>query len=136
MKLIFILWELPQTIVGFVLSRFCKFERKYNDVGVYSARWLPSSVSFGEFVLVKTSGTELGARLGWFYLNIIKHEYGHSLQSRMLGPLYLLAVGVPSILRNLYDRLFHRRWTALARDGWYYGSYPENWADKLGGMKR
>jgi hypothetical protein len=30
------------------------------------------------------------------------HEWGHSVQSRMFGPLYLLLVGVPSVLRVLY----------------------------------
>lgn len=26
----------------------------------------------------------------------IKHEYGHQLQSYILGPLYLLIIGLPS----------------------------------------
>lgn len=55
----------------------------------------------------------------------IRHEYGHFKQSMMLGPLYLVLVGLWSIIRaglNLY------------RNGQYYNGYPENWADKLGGV--
>jgi len=58
------------------------------------------------------------------------HEYGHSLQSRMLGPVYLLVVGLPSSLFNLLTRL-----DFLNPNG-YYSRYPENWADKLGKVKR
>jgi hypothetical protein len=65
------------------------------------------------------------------------HEYGHSIQSRYLGPLYLLVVGIPSMLcNNLWDRWFHRGWTNQQRINWYYKRFPERWADRLGGVNR
>lgn len=28
----------------------------------------------------------------------LKHEYGHSIQSKILGPLYLIVIGLPSLM--------------------------------------
>jgi hypothetical protein len=62
------------------------------------------------------------------------HEWGHSVQSRTFGPLYLLIVGVPSALRVFYAAMYRffkgRRW------GGYYDGWPENAADRLGGVDR
>lgn len=60
------------------------------------------------------------------------HEYGHALQSRLLGPFYLLIVGVPSTMRVAYAAAQY----VFTRKPWdgYYGGFPENWADRLGGV--
>ena len=62
------------------------------------------------------------------------HEWGHSVQSRVLGPLYLVAVGLTSELRVLYlvtyRELRGRKWTG------YFEGFPEAWADRLGGVIR
>ena len=62
------------------------------------------------------------------------HEYGHSLQSRMLGPLYLAIVGVSSEARVAYA-FAHRRFTGRRWER-YYDGFPERWADLLGGVDR
>jgi hypothetical protein len=62
------------------------------------------------------------------------HEYGHSLQSRLLGPLYLPIVGIPSELRVLYA-FAHRHATGRRWAG-YYDGFPEDWADRLGGVDK
>lgn len=54
------------------------------------------------------------------------HEYGHCRQSRYLGPLYLLVIGIPSALWAL--------WHIKHPDTSYYAFYTERWADKLGGV--
>jgi hypothetical protein len=54
----------------------------------------------------------------------------------ILGWLYLPLVGLPSIIGNIWDRLFHKKWSSDRREKWYYSRYPENWADKLGGVIR
>lgn len=62
---------------------------------------------------------------------ILLHEYGHTLQGYFFGPVYILLVGIPSellILRYHLDKNF------TAKD--YHNSYPENWADKLGRVKK
>ena len=57
----------------------------------------------------------------------VRHEaIGHAKQSLYLGPLYLLVVGLPSIV-----------WAAICKDNKrYFEVYPENWADKLADVKR
>ena len=56
------------------------------------------------------------------------HEYGHELQSMLLGPLYLILIGLPSGLSNVFN------W-AKGSDIIYY-NYPwEKWADYWGGVK-
>ena len=60
------------------------------------------------------------------------HEYGHALQSRLLGPFYLPIVGIPSTMRVAYAALQYV-FTKKPWDG-YYDGFPENWADRLGGV--
>ena len=59
------------------------------------------------------------------------HEYGHSIQSRWLGPLYLPIVGLPSTLRVGYAVAY--KWIHKRRWSGYYRGFPERWADELGG---
>lgn len=54
------------------------------------------------------------------------HEYGHELQSMLLGPLYLILIGLPSGLSNLLN---------TAKTDTIYYNYPwESWADRWGGV--
>ena len=65
----------------------------------------------------------------------VRHEYGHQKQSVYLGWLYLIVVGIPSVCGNIIDRVFHKEWTSKERVRWYYSRFPENWADRLGGVE-
>jgi len=51
---------------------------------------------------------------------IIYHEYGHTLQSAVLGPLYLFVIGAPSFLLSQ---------GVISFDGGYRDFYTEHWAD-------
>jgi hypothetical protein len=95
---------------------------EFNDRSIYFMdRNAPAGgVCFGEVILVRPNNDTQKR---------INHEYGHSIQSMILGPLFLFAVGIPSSLRVLWFRK-----DKVNRD--YYAGYPENWADKLGGVKR
>jgi hypothetical protein len=62
------------------------------------------------------------------------HEFGHSYQSRGLGPLYLPIVGLSSEMRVLYA-IAHRHLTGRRWAG-YYDGFPEREADALGGVDR
>lgn len=62
---------------------------------------------------------------------ITKHELGHTIQSKYLGPLYLLVIGIPSIMW-----VGLRRIVPILRKRYdYYDFYPEHWANKLAGLK-
>ena len=115
-------WGLPQTLAGFLLFLYWRrrgaAHRLYH--GAVVTEWAAGGgVSLGLFVFV--SGK---ARPG-----VTVHEYGHCIQSLLLGPLYLPAVGVPSYLwANLPALRRLRREKGFS----YYAIYPENWANALG----
>ena len=58
---------------------------------------------------------------------IIAHESGHVLQSKYLGPLYLLIIGIPSLLWAWLHK-------TIAPSKSYWSFYTEKWANDLGGV--
>ena len=59
--------------------------------------------------------------------SLIQHEYGHVIQSALLGPFFLLIVGLPSLI---WARVFASWRKKHNKD--YYSFYTESWADKWG----
>jgi len=125
-------WELPQDALGLVLLGAARavgdvvaLER---DKGRLFIESRSLGVSLGYFVFWSRG------RNRYFRADELmkRHEYGHSFQSRWLGPLYLPLVGVPSVSRVLYGMAYREvtgtRWKN------YYAGYPESWADRLGGI--
>jgi hypothetical protein len=117
------LWELPQNLLGLAVWLLVR-------KAVHS-----SETDHGRrFHRVERFGISLGRNIFWYESGdskeIKKHEYGHSIQSRRLGPLYLMLVGIPSALRALYHWLYPK----LTGKPWnnYFLGYPEKWADTLG----
>jgi len=129
-KFLLFIWELPQTLVGWFLvlilskgkrKRISKSDSIYMDV--YEVP-LMMAVCFGRICL-------LGKLFGEVYE---QHEFGHRLQSARFGWLYLFSVGIVSITRNFYFQTLLGETDYNARQKWYYGSWPENAADRLGGV--
>ena len=123
-------WQFPQHLLALIILRVFKAtyaqNQPYPGKSIYTVKKF-IGVSLGNCIIVNENASEL----------TIKHEYGHSRQSVWLGPLYLLVIGIPSaIFNNLWDRLFHKKWKITKRLKWYYGRFPENWADKLGSVTR
>ena len=118
-------WALPQTLVGLALAfkyRHCPRKRVGGAVAtLHDGNW--GGVSLGMFIFVPDGlRPDREARL-------LSHEYGHTFQSALLGPLYLLAVGIPSFLWANLPRNERKR---SVRHIPYEAHYPENWAEKLG----
>ena len=121
------LWQLPQNILGLLVILFTgAFKTTWTSVWVASKRSY-FGVSLGNYIIF--GGTDGSA-------DSLKHEYGHQKQSVYLGPLYLLLIGLPSIIGNIYDKIAHRAWDFQSRYCWYYKLPWEAWADKLGGVIR
>ncbi len=60
---------------------------------------------------------------------LLVHEYGHTIQSLILGPYYLLLIGLPSMLwlrLPVFQKLRNRKHIS------YYSFYTEKWADFCG----
>jgi len=122
-KLILTLWQLPQHLLAMlillVLRSKITGKKAYLTSTVHTLKGIKWGVSLGSHIIVGTNKS----------LRVIKHEYGHSRQSLMLGWFYLLVVGLPSITMNILTRLKILRWQN------YYKRWPESWADKLGEVK-
>ena len=126
MNTISYIWELPQNLLGLLIKKI--FKKKINLVFKYADR---------EVTIVK-SNTFTGISLGKYIilaerfntLQTVRHEYGHCIQSHILGPLYLPIVGALSLTWNLLARV--NKYFSKT----YYKRFPENWADKLGGVVR
>ncbi len=122
-QILLYIWQLPQNLAGLLVRLICKGERKMKigNIVVYYLSSFPGGISLGSTIMIGTKN-EFTA----------KHERGHQIQSKYLGPLYLLVIGVPSFIwAYLYINI-----QAIKRHWSYYDFYPEKWADKLGGVIR
>jgi hypothetical protein len=76
----------------------------------------------GLFIFTPIEAGKRGDRL-------IVHEYGHTFQSLIFGPLYILVIGIPSLSWARLGRYKKLR----ASSGLSYSHYwTEKWADRLG----
>ena len=125
-RYLFFLWEFPQLFLALLFYLILKsritYRFKYGDVQVYYTENFPGgiSLSFIVFLNEKYKGN----------ITAVRHEYGHTLQSLYLGWLYLIIVGIPSLIRAIIWNKFK------LESKKYYLGYPENWANKLGRRKR
>lgn len=123
------IWQLPQNLLGLILLLFYKREKLYHKLNgrrFYFTTEMPSGISLGNYIIMNREDKEDGMR----------HEYGHSIDSRRFGPLYLFTIGLSSICINLWDRWFHKKWKYSDSCEWYYSRWPERRADKNGGVDR
>jgi len=103
-----------------------KVYHKLNGRTFYYTLEMSSGISLGNYIIMNREDREDGMR----------HEYGHSVDSRRQGPFYLLITGLPSLLGNIYDRIFHKKWKYSDSSEWYYNQPWEKSADKNGGVDR
>lgn len=118
-------WELPQTLVALLMSVIlkCRTARdtfKERKVYIHHSTFL-TWWSLGEFIFSTMEPYDCVPYC---------HEWGHSRQSRILGWLYLILIGLPSVTYNGLCRIFPKL------SDYYYKMPWEAWADKLGGVKR
>lgn len=127
-KIIRNIWEFPQNALGFIVKR--AFEAtpytKYKDTTVYSWK-IRGGMSLGKYIFVPFYNLDPNTFMVQQY---IKHEYGHTRQSKYLGWLYLLVIGLPSLV---WAQCFENYRERTGKS--YYSFYTERWANKLGGVK-
>lgn len=116
------LHQLPQNLLGFALYLYYQgYEEMrqvgYNDVVVVKSPKMRGGISLGQYVIVSRNAN----------LETIYHKLGHCKQSQILGWLYLVVIGLPSIIwAALYGiQEIGERWS-------YYDFYTERWANELG----
>lgn len=120
-----------QTLPGFFLFLINYREKHYSFHGAVVTEWRHgSSVSLGMFLFVSTVYKKK-PETGELYGRLVVHEYGHTVQSLVLGPLYLLIIGLPSFLWASVP--FFRKMRRKKHIS-YYAFYTESWANAWGEM--
>jgi hypothetical protein len=114
------LWQLPQNLLGLIFLLFIRGEEKHSlgEISFYYAKNFAGGISLGKYIII-----------GHKCEKSVKHEYGHCIQSKKLGWLYLLVVGLPSLIHAAFHDCEKIGKT-------YYHFWTEQWADKLMNIKR
>ena len=120
--ILMLLWQLPQSIVGWAMLLFFKIFGKvkligtYKETFIYEADLMSGAISLGTIIICSKSCAK--------NIATIQHECGHVERSRRIGWLYLIVIGIPSICwAAIYRRLGFKN---------YYQFYTEADANKLG----
>ena len=124
--ILYAIWEFPQAILAGIIAacihKMITGWEYYNNTKIIYVKGFPGGISLGRLIFLNNRYSESNISK--------KHEYGHSVQSILLGWAYLPLIGLPSILRVLIWRIRKLDW----KD--YYLGYPENWANRLGFGKK
>lgn len=113
--------QLPQNLIGKIVLSVTKASGSpYCNVWIaqkHCKNW--SGVSLGKYVIISKKAK--------ITKNLINHEKGHQVQSCYLGWLYLILIGLPSLIGNIVHRF-------IKYD--YFATPWESTADKFGGVNR
>ena len=121
-------WGLPQNLAGLVLMAVLRARNRQGRIvpfhGAVVVPWSRAggSMAMGMFIF-------FGHRSRKDAAAILVHEYGHTIQSCILGPAYLLVIGLPSLIWAWLPPLRRRREEGLSN---YFDFYPERWANYAG----
>ena len=129
-------WGLPQSLLGYVIYLINRECKHFNYHGAYVTVWRRnSSMSLGKFVFLTDSPFVYHPNMRCQFTmdemseRILVHEYGHTIQSLLLGPLYLIIIGIPSLAWGSLPQLIKlRREKRLS----YFDLYCEKNANTLG----
>lgn len=119
------LLEFPQNLMGYLAFLYYTKGKKqhfyqYKDAYVthVNGRW--GAISLSRYIFCDDL---------YFESTMVKHEYGHTIQSKKLLFLYLPVIGLPSLVWNKCFRRYRRR-NRIS----YYDFYTESSANRLGGF--
>lgn len=118
MSFLIYIWQLPQNLLGLLFLLFIGGEEKHSLNGItfyYSSRF-SGGISLGRYIILGSKNEKS-----------VKHEYGHCIQSKYLGWLYLIVIGLLSLIHA---------WLCRCKKHSYYDFWTEKWANKLGGVER
>lgn len=117
--IVLFIWQLPQNIVALLMMPFIgklTLISYKNYCWAFKATKMSGGISLGNFVFLSEYSSNSDTTLA--------HEQeGHVKQSHMLGWLYLIIIGIPSIIwAGIHNYLGYKN---------YYIFYTEKWANKL-----
>ena len=112
-------WGLPQSLLGCIVFLCCKKKKVKTYRGCIVTHWgNRGSLGVGMFLFLGSDDPQVRV-----------HEFGHSVQSAILGPLFLPIMGIPSFL---WCNLPPCRRMRKEKNISYYAFYPESTANRLG----
>ena len=117
-------WGLPQTLAGFLVFLWLTLRKpRRNRIffhGAVASQWsLPYGLSLGMFIFISDPGET----------DVLVHEWGHSVQSLILGPFYLFLIGLPSAVWCVFPPVVRMRRRKRLK---YTSFYCERWASLTG----
>lgn len=119
------IWQLPQNLVALCWLPFAGRFRilTYRNFCIALVGRLPKGVggvSLGNFAIISPTCAQNE--------RIVRHEVdGHTVDSKIFGPLYLLVVGLPSAIHLLWQ-------SRCAPNKKYDDFYTERWANRHAGL--
>lgn len=118
-------WGFAQTFIGFLVFLIFLRSPHFLYQGAVVTIWpiKAGSMSVGGFLFLHPGWQPGNQRL-------LAHEYGHTIQSLILGPLYLFVIGIPSFLWALPNASRYRSDRRIP----YSALYTEKWADRNGSL--
>ena len=126
LKFIFaVIWQLPQSLIGWIMILFfriignVRLITRYKWCYIFEAEHMNGAISLGTIIICSPVSAKRQAT--------IQHEIGHAERSLRIGWLYLIVIGLPSLLWAC----FHE-YLGFTN---YYIFYTEADANKLGYVK-
>lgn len=121
-------WALPLNIIGSIITLYVYIKNPKTRISTYEnalvVRWnvVGYSMGIGMFIFLSKGSGRRGD-------SVCVHEYGHTIQSIILGPLYLLVIALPSMIwaRTKYFNNYRKKHKLN-----YNSLYCESWANALG----
>lgn len=115
------IWQILQNLIGIGFWVYFKIRgdletivtNKYSKV--YRSKYMSGGISLGSFAFVSNNLAKKETA--------VRHEQGHMHDSKLMGPLYLFIIGIPSLLNAAFD------FTKC-----YYDFYPEVRANRWAGV--
>lgn len=121
-----LIWGLPQTVLGFAVFLRWRNAPHFCYHGAIVTEWKKrTGLSLGLFLFVPEGA--LGK-------DFLVHEYGHTIQSLLLGPLYLLVIGLPSaVWCNLPWCVALRKNKKISYRSFYTEHSADRWGERATG---
>ena len=125
-------WGILQNVIGFLVFVVMLKNRHSMFRGAIVTHWNhPYSMGCGMFVFIGNHGRSYWSKEKNDKRNydVLVHEYGHIVQSIILGPLFVPVIAIPSLIwasLPYFSRLRMRKGLS------YYWLYCEKWANTLG----
>lgn len=113
-------WQLPQNLLGLLFLLVLRKRRLVHEQDgrrFYVARAMRGAISLGDYIIISENNSRRKP--------VYDHEFGHTVDSRKWGWLYLPVIGLCSGLHCLlYDRATS-----------YYDYWTERRANRFGGIE-